>query len=97
MKIKLDNKEIVLLSEVEKMIIQNDILSESFQEDMERRLVWSVRHKLERSFERLKKEWEPKLKDRGIQMVPTNEEKFAELVFSQPDYKNRSQREQESR
>lgn len=43
-----------------------------------------------------KREWEPKLKSRGVAMIPTDDEAFAELIFSQPDYKNRSQREANS-
>jgi hypothetical protein len=60
---------------------------------MKRRLHWVLTHKLECCFERLKKEWEPKLKANGVKMIPTDPEEFAELVFSQPDYENRSQRE----
>ncbi len=44
----------------------------------------------------LRKEWEPKLKSRGITNIPKSDELFADqtfldLVFSQPDYKNKFQ------
>lgn len=97
MEVKVDNKEVLNLSETQKKVIQNDIPSEIFQEDMERRVYWILTHKYEQCFKRLKDEWEPKLKERGIEMIPTNEEKFAELVFSQNDYKNRSIREKETK
>lgn len=97
MKVKVDNKEVLILSETQKKVIQNDIPSEIFQEDMERRVHWVLTHKYEQCFERFKKEWEPKLKERGIEMIPTSEEKFAELVFSQDDYKDRSLREKASK
>mgnify|MGYP001574483924 CR=1 FL=1 len=93
MKISVDDKEIFRLSETQKKVIKNDIHEEIFDEDMKRRLHYILTHKYERCFERLKKEWEPKLKDRGVEMIPTNEERFAEMVFSQPDYENRSKRE----
>ncbi len=96
MKISVDNDELFTLSETQKKVIQNDIPSEIFVEDMKRRLQWVLTHKYERCFERFKKEWEPKLKERGIEMIPTNEEKFAQLVFSQDDYKDRSSREKEA-
>jgi len=93
MKISVDDKELFRLSETQKKVIKNDIHDEIFDEDMKRRLHYILTHKYERCFERLKKEWEPKLKERGVEMIPTNEEKFAELVFAQQDYQNRSMRE----
>lgn len=93
MKISVDDQEIFRLSETQKKVIRNDIHDEIFEEDMRRRLHYILTHKYERCFERLKKEWEPRLKAKGIQIIPTNEDAFAELVFSQPDYMNRSERE----
>ena len=54
-----------------------------------------LQEKYERCLERLKKEWEPKLLARGIIEIPIDDDAFAELVFNQTDYKNRSQRELE--
>lgn len=95
MKIQVDGKEVFELNETQKKVICNDILDEIFQEDMERRARYIIEHKYQRCLERLKKEWEPKLKAR-VESLPSNDDAFAELVFSQPDYKNRSQRERES-
>lgn len=95
MKISVDDNELYRLSETQKKVIQNDILSEIFAEDMKRRLHWILTHKYEECFKRLKHEWEPKLKERGIEMFPSDPEKFAELVFSQDDYKNCSQKQKE--
>lgn len=94
MKVKVDDKEVLTLSETQKKVIKNDIPEEVFQADMERRLNWVLSHKYERCLERLKKEWIPKLADR-VQSIPTNDEELATLIFSQPDYKSRSQREAE--
>jgi hypothetical protein len=44
----------------------------------------------------LKKEWEPKLAANGVTMLPTDKEAFAQLVFAQPNYKSRKQRDIES-
>ncbi len=92
MKISVDGKDLFELSEVQKKVIKNDIEEEIFEDDMRRRLHYILNHKYERCFERLKKEWEPKLQQR-ISSVPTSADQLAELIFSQPDYKNRSQRE----
>lgn len=97
MKISVDDNEIYKLSETQKKVIQNDVLSEIFVEDMKRRLHWVLTHKYEECFKSLKQEWEPKLKERGIQMFPSDPEKFAELVFGQDDYKDRSQREKDKK
>lgn len=97
MKISVNDHEIFTLSETQKKVIQHDIPLEIFDEDMKRRLHWVLTHKYERCFERFKQEWEPKLKERGVEMIPTNEEKFAQLVFSQSDYKDRSTREKEAK
>ena len=94
MKISVNDVELFTLSETQKKVIQNDIPSEIFEEDMKRRLQWIlVDEKYKRCFERLKKEWEPKLSAKGMPSLPTDPDEFAELVFSQPEYKNRSQRE----
>lgn len=95
MKISVDDQEIFTLTEVQKKVIKNDIPEDVFENDMKRRLNWVLQHKYERCFERLKKEWEPKLKSNGVQLIPVNNDQFASLVFSQLDYKNRSQREVE--
>lgn len=92
MKVFLDNKEILNISDTMFKVIANDI-AEDVAGDIERRLAWVITHKYEQCFARLKAEWDPKLATRNIEMIPTNKEKYAELVFSQPDYKNRIERE----
>ena len=96
MKISVNDQELYTLSETQKKVIQNDIPSEIFDEDMKRRLHYILTHKYERCFKRLKDEWEPKLIASGVSMMPTNPDAFAELVFSRPDYKSRSQRDSAS-
>lgn len=95
MKILVDNKELFTLSEIQKKVMQDEIPSEIFDQDMARRLKWVLFHKYEECFKKLKEEWDKKLKDNGIQSVPTDEDKYAELVFAQQNYKNRSQRDTE--
>ncbi len=94
MKVQVNNEHLFEISEIQKKVICNDILSDEFDSDMKRRLQYILMHKYERCFERLKKEWEPKLALR-LESVPTNPDKFAQLVFSQPDYKCRKMREDE--
>jgi len=95
MKISVDNQEAFSLSEIQKKVIQNDIPSSYFEEDMKRRLYFILNHKFEESFKRLKNEWEPKLKALGVQSIPLDDEAFASLVFSRPEYKDRQSRDLE--
>ncbi len=93
MKISVDDQECFCLSETQKKVIKNDIHEDEFENDMKRRLQYILMHKYERCFERLKKEWEPKLKANGVAMIPTDSDAFAELVFAQVEYKGRKQRD----
>lgn len=95
MKISVNDVELYTLSETQKKVIQDEISTDIFEDDMKRRLQWVLMHKYERCFKRLKDEWEPKLASRGIELLPTNPDLFAELVFSQPDYKDRKMRDEE--
>lgn len=91
--IKINDQPLLEITEVMKKVICNDIRSEEYDEDMARRIVHTLLSKYEACFDRLKSEWDPKLAKRGIEMIPTNKEKYAELVFSQPDYKSRTERD----
>jgi len=95
MKIKLDGIDLVQLNETKQKVIKNEIKEEKFKDDVKRRIVYSVMHKYEQCFKRLKEEWDPKLAKTGLKAIPTDPDAYAELVFSQPTYKNRSDKEKE--
>lgn len=97
MKISVNEQELFTLSETQKKVIQNDISEDIFEEDMKRRLQWVLTHKYEECFKRLKEEWDSKLAANGVKMISTDPEEYAELVFTQPNYKNRSARESEQK
>ena len=92
MKISIDDKELFTLSDVQKQVIKNDISEDLFDEDIKRRIEYVINHKYEQCFERLKKEWEPKLAEK-LSSIPTDKEEFAKLVFAHPDYKDRKSRD----
>lgn len=96
MKVSVDDQELFTLSEIQKKVIQNDIPSDIFESDMKRRLEYVLTHKYEQCFRRLKSQWEQKLADRGVEFIPTDPDSFANLVFSQPDYKDRITTDSES-
>lgn len=92
MKISVDGVDLFELAEIQKKVIKNEILSNIFDEDMKRRLKWVVMHKYDQIFKKLKEDWEPKLVDAGVESIPTDKDAFAELVFSQPGYKDKASR-----
>ena len=93
MKISVDGKDILELSETQKKVIMHDIPEEIFEEDMCRRLCYILQHKHDQCLDRLKKEWLPKLKENGVKLMPTDDQELAELIFAQPNYVNRSARD----
>ncbi len=93
MKISVDGKDLFELTPTQQKVIQNDIPTEIFADDMKRRLQWVLSHKYEQCFKRLKAEWDQKLVANGVQSVPTDKDAYAQLVFAQPNYMSRSQRE----
>ena len=95
MKIKVDEQELLTINETQKKIICHEIPEEIFDEDMKRRIKWVLAEKYKDCFQKLQDEWIPKLKQRGVGSIPLEDDKFAELIFSQPDYKNRSQKDAE--
>lgn len=96
MKISVNDKELYTLTETQKNVIKNDINTDTFDTDMERRLEWVLKHKYEQCFKRLKSEWDKKLIENGVKSVPTDPDEYAELVFLQPNYKDRKARDAES-
>jgi hypothetical protein len=93
MKISVNDQELFTLSEIQKQVIKNDIPADIFDADMNRRLQWILMHKYEECFKVLKAEWDTKLAANGIKMIPTDPDEYAQLVFIQPNYQDRSARE----
>lgn len=89
----MNDKEVFSLSDVRKKVICNDISCDLFEEDMCRRAAYLLNHKYEQCMKRLREEWMPKLKGK-VDSVPLDDDKFAELVFSQPDYMDRKARDE---
>lgn len=93
MKISVDDQELFTLNSTQQSVIMNDIHEDEFDADMKRRLNYILMHKYEQCFERLKKEWEPKLAAAGVASIPTDKDAFAQVVFARPEYKGRKARD----
>jgi hypothetical protein len=97
MKISVNGVDLFELSGIKKQVICNDVCAEDLDEDLKRRLNYILMHKYEQCFKRLKAEWDSKLAANGVVMIPTDPDAYASLVFSQPNYKDRSARELEAK
>lgn len=95
MKISVDDVELYTLTDTQKNVIKYDIPSEIFDADMKARVVYYSKHKYDQCYKRLKAEWDSKLLAAGVETIPTDPTEYAELVFSQPDYKDKSTRNAE--
>lgn len=92
MKISVDDVELYTLSTTQEDVIKNDIASEIFEADMKRRIEWVLMHKYDQCFKALKAEWDDKLVANGVETIPTDPDEYAELVFDQPNYEDKSAR-----
>ena len=97
MKISVNDKELYSLNETQKKVICDYIPKEILEKELNRRLEWVLMHLYSECFKSLKKKWESKLEKVGVESVPTNKDKFAQVVFAQKDYKDRSARNKDSK
>lgn len=93
MKVSVNDVELFTLSDTQKLVLANDILSSELDADLKRRLQWSLETKYDACYNRLFEEWFPKLAARGVTSIPTDKDAFAQLVFSQSDYLDRAGRD----
>lgn len=86
MKFFVNSKQVYELSPTQQKVIQDNIKSDVFAFDMERRVEYIISHKYDMCYDDLIKRWLPKLRER-YDSLPTSKDALAELVFAQPDYK----------
>jgi hypothetical protein len=97
MKIQVDDELLFELAQWELDIIANDINASDLDADLKRRLEWVLRHKIDQCFDRLEKEWMPKLRaDPSVKSIPIDKQAFAEMIFARPDYQDRTTRDRKS-
>lgn len=92
MKISINDTELFSITEIQKKVLSNDIHRDTLEDDLKRRLQWVLMHKYQTCFDNLKQEWDKKLASNGIKSVPTDADEYAQLVFNQPNYKDRKDR-----
>lgn len=95
MRFLVEEEEVYVLNEVQKKVICNDISMDVIDADLKRRVKYIIEHKYEQCLKRLKDEWMPNLKASGVTSIPLDDDEFAQLVFSQTEYKDRKDRDLE--
>ena len=89
--VKVDGEEFFEITNTIKQLLKMDVAKNCCCiEWAKERLKWILIHKFENCMHNLRNEWESKLALSGIKQLPIDDEEFANLVFSQPEYKNRS-------
>jgi len=94
MKVFCDEEEILNLQDWQRKVLEYMLPSKTLDEDIKRRLKYVINHKIDQCFDRLEKEWTPKLRDDPqVTSVPADKKEFVKFVTSRTDYMNRDQRE----
>lgn len=98
MKIKIEHKnkqekELLDITSTKQKILKDVFFEEDLQSEVERLVTWILEHQIEQQMVKIRNTWLPKLKELGVKSIPTDDEEFAELVFSRPEYQSRSQRD----
>ena len=96
MEIFLNDQSICTLTatqeKVLKYYINSDILNDTLAHIIEK----AIYHEYNVSLRLIKEEWAPQLRANGIEEAPLDDELYAQLVFSQPNYKDRKTRDLEA-
>lgn len=92
MKIFLDDETFCQLSDTQIKVMAHDMHKDIIDEYLRNRIEQAVFGKYQQIFKTLKSEWDYKLRINGVKLIPVDEEEYAQLVFSQPNYKDKAQR-----
>lgn len=77
------------ISQTDLKSLKNDLL------DPQDWFVQALTGKINKCKKRMMREWIPRLRAKGLS-IPANDEELVDLILTQPDYKNRAEREAES-
>lgn len=88
MKIMCGDTEVCVLEKHHIDLLQSEIPSSVFEEDIHRRVNHIVMHKYNKVYKRFFDKWINKLVANGVTSIPTGEKEFIELVMARSDYKD---------
>lgn len=97
MKIKYEDQDIIEISEIDRLVLENDLISEDIEEDMLRRIKYVITHKIKQCEKRLMDEWVPELlNDPTVDTLPADRDMLIRKILNMPNYKNKKQRDASS-
>jgi len=97
MKVSVNDKELITLTEIQKKVLQTETSSDVFEEKYKERIAWLLMHKYEQCYKRLRDKWTPVLIAEGAESIPTDPDVFAELIFAREDYKDQKALDEEAK
>ena len=91
--LKIDNEIILLISDTEEKIVKNSV--SCYKEWIKTGVLNIIKEKIDNSMKRLEQEWiaDGKLAANGVVSIPLDRNEKAELIFSQPNYKDKNARD----
>lgn len=78
--IEVEGQQALVLSPIRQKVIMNDIHADIFLQDMCRRVHYTQEHPFRHHMKSIKAEWTPKLKARGVNSIPLDDDAFARLI-----------------
>ena len=85
MKISIDDKELLTITDTQKRVIAKYMSLEVFERNLQKRIKSILISKYNRCLDRLEDEGIPKLVANGITSVPINKDQLAQLILDQPE------------
>lgn len=94
MQITVDGVDLYEVSTTEIELLEYFLPASTLDADLNRRLEWVLKHKIEQSHKKFREEWMPILqRDPSVTSVPVHDESFFNIVKVRPDYMDREARD----
>jgi len=93
MKFYIDNKLVYEITDTQKKILLHVFHKELFDDIFEHKIRFILDRELEVASSDLRNEWMNKLRASGVKSIPLDQYELAELIFSQPGYKNKNDKD----
>lgn len=84
------------ITEIKKKVLLYQMNSETFDESIKQMVQWCLQSRCEQAYDQIKKDWLPILFKR-LSSIPTDEVELINLIMSQTDYRDYSQRQQDEK
>lgn len=90
--VKIDGAEVATITPLQKQVMEAWMWPHTLNDKIKTMIKSGISEKYLQCYKRLKHRWDAPLRSRGHR-IPADRDAYASLVFAQPDYQSRSQRE----